>query len=368
MSERLAVDFSEVDLNSVQSVGSGQSAPRVFTRTQILLDIEDPGEALSLASLPNDGVGLARIEFIVSNIIGIHPMALCRYPTLSDQAAVDVIGERLAGENPKEYFVRRLCESVTQIAAAFYPKPVMVRTSDFKTNEYARLLGGAEFEPIETNPMLGFRGASRYYDPRYADAFRLECQALKSVRDEMGFTNVRVMIPFCRTVGEAMRVIEAMANNGLRQGENGLEIHCMCELPSNVLDADGFLEIFDGISIGSNDLAQFTLGVDRESDTVSHLIDERDFAVKSLIVMAIDAARRAGKSIGICGQAPSNYPDFTAWLVRHGIDSITLDPHVVLKTLEVIARAEVPIKLEKRKLMTISEAEIWSVRETNDAE
>jgi len=316
------------------------------TRTHILMNVGDPGKAFSLAFLPNRGVGLVPIELIVSSQIGIHPMALCRYPALSDSFAVQAISERLGGEDAEEFFVRRLSEGVAQIAAAFYPKPVFVRTSDFKTNEYARLIGGAEFEPTEENRILGFRGASRYYDPRYADGFRLECKALQRVRDEMGLTNVKALIPFCRTVGEAARVIETMANNGLRQHENGLEVYCMCELPSNVLDADGFLEIFDGFSIGSNDLAQLTLGIDRDSSTVSHLFDERDFAVKSLIVMAIEAARRAGKPIGICGQAPSDYPDFTSWLVRHGIDSVSLNPDAILRMLEVVARAEEPVELD----------------------
>lgn len=314
------------------------------TRTKIYVNVADPAKAFSFAQLPVSGVGLARMEFIVANLIGMHPMALCRYPNLSDLAAIAQISDRLNGEDPQAHFVRRLSEGIAQIAAAFYPRPVIVRTSDFKTNEYARLIGGREFEPDEENPMLGFRGASRYYDPRYADGFRLECLALRRVRREMGLTNVKVMIPFCRTLTEATRVVAAMAGHGLLQGEDGLEIYGMCELPSNALDADGFLEIFDGYSIGSNDLTQLTLGIDRDSGTVSHLFDEQDFAVKSLITMAIAAANRAEKPIGICGQAPSDYPEFAAWLVRHGIGSISLNPDSVLKALDVVARAEAPVK------------------------
>lgn len=313
------------------------------TRTKIMVNVGDPSKAFSIAMLPVAGVGLARTEFIVNDWIGIHPMALCRYPLLNDKGAVAEITDRLNGEDPIEYFVSRLAEGIAQIAAAFYPKPVIVRTSDFKTNEYACLIGGQEFEPKEENPMLGFRGASRYYDERYAAGFRLECLALARVRGEMGLTNVKVMIPFCRTVQEARLVVGTMAKNGLQQGEEGLEVYGMCELPSNVLDADEFLTVFDGYSIGSNDLTQLALGIDRDSATVAHLFDEQDFAVKSLIVTAIGAAHRAGKPIGICGQAPSDYPEFAAWLVRHKIDSISLNPDSVLKTIEVVARAETTV-------------------------
>lgn len=314
------------------------------TRTKVMLNVGDPGKAFSVASLPVAGVGLARIEFIVNEAIGIHPMALCRYPDLRDAKAVEEIRRRIECESPCQYFVRRLSEGIAQIAAAFYPRPVIVRTSDFKTNEYARLIGGEEFEPDEENPMLGFRGASRYYDPRYEEGFRLECTALRRVRDEMGLTNVKVMIPFCRTAEEARKVVDTMARYGLRQGENGLDVYGMCEIPSNVLDAESFLEVFDGYSIGSNDLTQLILGIDRDSNTVSHLFDERDFAVKRMIAMAIEAANRAGKPIGICGQAPSDFPDFAAWLVRHKIDSISLNPDSVLRTYDVISKAEAVIK------------------------
>jgi pyruvate,water dikinase len=267
-------------------------------------------------------------------------MALVRYPGLEDAAAVQTIREHLGSEQPVEFFIRRLAEGIGRIAAAFYPKPVIVRTSDFKTNEYARLIGGAEFEPTEENPMLGFRGASRYYDPRYDEGFALECAAIRRVRHDMGLTNLRVMIPFCRTVEEAKKVISVMARHGLCQGDEGLEVYGMCEIPANVLLADRFLRVFDGYSIGSNDLTQLVLGIDRDSGTVSHLFDERNEAVRMMIAQAIEAARRTGRPIGICGQAPSDYPEFAAWLVEHGINSISLNPDAVMKTRLVIAEAE----------------------------
>ncbi len=310
------------------------------TRTRVMLNIGDPSRAFSAAAIPNAGVGLARLEFIINNHIGIHPMALARYPKLNDPQAVKEIAARIGEEDPREFFIRRLSEGVARIAAAFYPKPVIVRTSDFKTNEYARLLGGREFEPDEENPMLGFRGASRYYDPRYAEGFALECAALARARREMGLANVKVMIPFCRTVDEGRRVIGVMAANGLKQGEDGLEVYAMCELPSNVVSADEFLKVFDGYSIGSNDLTQLVLGIDRDSGTVAHLFDERNAAVRQMIARAIEAAHGAGKPIGICGQAPSDYPDFAAWLVRLGIHSISLNPDTAIKTAFVIAEEE----------------------------
>ena len=310
------------------------------TRTQVMLTVGDPAQAFKLSFIPNGGVGLARTEFIVTNHIGVHPMALARYPNLKDQQAVKQIAVRLGDEDPREFFVRRFSEGVGRIAAAFYPKPVIVRTSDFKTNEYARLLGGSEFEPAEENPMLGFRGASRYYDPRYAEGFALECAALLRVRKDMGLTNVKIMIPFCRTVDEAKRVIAVMAQNGLKQGEQGLEIYAMCELPSNVVRAEESLRVFDGYSIGSNDLTQLVLGIDRDSGTVSHLFDENDRAVLGLIAQVIEEARRAGKPIGICGQAPSDFPDFARWLVEQDISSISLNPDVAIKTQLVIAGEE----------------------------
>jgi pyruvate,water dikinase len=285
-------------------------------------------------------VGLARTEFIVTNHIGIHPMALARYPKLKDGQAVREITARIGDEDPREFFIRRFSEGIARIAAAFHPKPVIVRTSDFKTNEYARLLGGSEFEPAEENPMLGFRGASRYYDERYADGFALECAALRRVRRDLGLKNVKVMIPFCRTVAEGKRVIAAMAQQGLKQGEAGLEIYAMCELPSNVVRARDFLEVFDGYSIGSNDLTQLVLGLDRDSGTVAYLFDERDDAVRDMIAAVIETARLMAKPIGICGQAPSDYPDFAGWLVEKGITSISLNPDTVIKTTFTIAQAE----------------------------
>jgi pyruvate,water dikinase len=310
------------------------------TRTAVMLTVGDPTKAFEFSLIPNSGVGLARTEFIVTNHIGIHPMALVHYPNLKDQLAIQQIAARIGTEDPKEFFVRRFSEGVGGIAAAFYPKPVIVRTSDFKTNEYARLLGGSEFEPEEENPMLGFRGASRYYDERYAAGFELECEALLRARRDMGLTNIKIMIPFCRTVEEGRRVIEVMGQHGLKQGDDGLEIYAMCELPSNVARAEEFLRVFDGYSIGSNDLTQLVLGIDRDSGTVSHLFDENDRAVLGLITQVIDEARRAGKPIGICGQAPSDFPEFARWLVEQGVDSISLNPDVAMKTQMVIADEE----------------------------
>jgi pyruvate,water dikinase len=310
------------------------------TRTKIMLIVGDPSRAFHLAAIPNEGVGLARIEFIVTNHIGIHPMALSQFPNLKDPKAVIEIRRRIGDGDPREYFISRLSEGVARIAAAFYPKPVIVRTSDFKTNEYAGLLGGEEFEPKEENPMIGFRGASRYYDPRYSPGFALECTALARVRDRMGLTNLKVMIPFCRTVDEGRKVVETMARNGLRQGQNGLEIYAMCEVPANVVLADEFLKVFDGYSIGSNDLTQLTLGLDRDSGTVAHLFDENNLAVRRMIAQAIRAAHLANKPIGICGQAPSDFPEFAEWLVGQGIDSISLNPDTAIKTALRIASVE----------------------------
>jgi len=309
------------------------------TRTEVMLTIGDPSRAFQMSFIPNDGVGLARTEFIVTNHIGIHPMALARYPNLKDPKVVQEIAARIREEDPREFFIQRFSEGVARIAAAFYPKPVIVRTSDFKTNEYARLLGGQEFEPEEENPMLGFRGASRYYDPRYADGFALECAALLRVRKEMGLTNLKIMIPFMRTVAEGKRVIQVMAQQGLKQAD-GLEIYAMCELPANVARAEEFLRVFDGYSIGSNDLTQLVLGIDRDSGTVSHLFDENDRAVLSLIADVIDEAQRVRKPIGICGQAPSDFPEFARWLVEEGITSISLNPDTAIKTTLLIADEE----------------------------
>ncbi len=308
--------------------------------TQVMMNVGDPDRAFAASIYPNDGVGLARLEFIINNHIGIHPMALVNYPNLKKREDIDIIGKRIGEEDPKEFFVRSLAEGIAKIAAAFYPKPVIVRMSDFKSNEYARLIGGLEYEPIEENPMIGFRGASRYYDDRYKAGFRLECLAMQRVREDMGLTNVKAMIPFCRTVEEGAKVIALMKEFGLPQGENDLEIYAMCELPANVVFADEFLEIFDGYSIGSNDLTQLALGLDRDSEMVAHLFDERNGAVEKMVAMAIEAAQRCGKKIGICGQAPSDYPEFARFLVEKGINSISLNPDTVIKTTHTILETE----------------------------
>lgn len=308
-------------------------------KTKIMMNVGNPDEAFQLSFIPNDGVGLARMEFIINTAIRIHPMALVDYEALDDPIVKARIAELTVGETDKpQFFVDRLARGVAMIAAAFYPKDVIVRMSDFKTNEYANLIGGERYEVREENPMIGFRGASRYYDPRYRRAFGLECLAIKKVRDEMGLTNVKLMIPFCRTVQEAMKVQEEMARYGLSRGVNSLEIYIMCEIPSNVLCAADFAKLFDGFSIGSNDLTQLTLGVDRDSEIVAHVFDERDPAVMEFIAMAITRAKKAGCKIGICGQAPSDYPEFAEFLVQKGIDSISLNPDAVVKTTLQLAQ------------------------------
>jgi len=319
-------------------------------RTQVMMNVGDPDHAFAVASLPNDGVGLARLEFIINNHIGIHPMALVRYPHLKKPEDVKEIARRIGEEDPRDFFVRRLAEGIGRIAAAFYPKPVIVRMSDFKSNEYAMLIGGHEFEPVEENPMLGFRGASRYYDERYREGFHLECLALQRVREDMGLINVKAMIPFCRTIAEAERVVTLMTEFGLKQGEHDLEIYAMCELPANVIYADEFLRVFDGYSIGSNDLTQLTLGLDRDSEMVAHLFDERDGAVERMVTLAIEAAQRAGKKIGICGQAPSDYPEFAEFLVQKGISSISLNPDTVVQTTHKILEVENSLVTKSKKL------------------
>jgi pyruvate,water dikinase len=310
------------------------------TRTHIMMNVGNPDEAFALSFIPNDGVGLARLEFIINNSIGVHPMALVRYSELAGDARVAVDRLTAGYDDKPAYFVDKLAEGIGTIAAAFYPKRVIVRLSDFKTNEYARLAGGSAFEPAEENPMLGFRGASRYYDERYRDGFALECRALKKVREEMGLFNVVIMVPFCRTVDEAKLVTEELARNGLRRHEQNLELYMMVEIPSNVLLLRQFANYFDGFSIGSNDLTQLTLGVDRDSAIVAHVFDERNEAVRALVAQAIDQARRAGRQIGLCGQAPSDYPDFARFLVECGIDSMSLNPDAVLSTTRVIAQVE----------------------------
>jgi pyruvate,water dikinase len=319
-------------------------------RTRVMMNVGNPGQAFSLAFLPNDGVGLAREEFIISSAIQVHPLALVHFDSLPSGPAKEKIAHLTHNYSSKpDYFVDRLAEGVGQIAAAFYPKDVIVRLSDFKTNEYASLLGGEPFEPREENPMIGFRGASRYYDPRYREGFLLECRAMKKVRQEMGLTNVKLMVPFCRTVEEGKRVLEVMAEAGLRRGDNGLEVYVMCEIPANVILTEEFAEVFDGFSIGSNDLTQLTLGLDRDSEIVAHLFDERNPAVMRLVEEVIRRARQCGRKIGICGQAPSDYPEFARFLVSCGIDSISLNPDTVLKTTQDIVEMEKTLAREEAR-------------------
>jgi pyruvate,water dikinase len=310
-------------------------------KTKIYMNVANPDMAFSLASIPCDGVGLARLEFIIANQIKVHPLALIHFDELENesvQAKIAQITQRY--EDKPQFFVDNLARGIGLIAAAFHPKPVIVRLSDFKTNEYANLLGGEPFEPTEENPMLGWRGASRYYDENYEEAFALECRAFKQVRDDMGLKNVIPMIPFCRTPDEGRKVLKAMEKHGLKRGEDGLQVYVMCEIPSNVILAEEFAEVFDGFSIGSNDLTQLTLGLDRDSSLVAHLFDERHPAVKKMVKMAIESAQKAGCKIGICGQAPSDYPEFAEFLVKMGIDSISLNSDTVLKTRLHIAEVE----------------------------
>ncbi len=310
-------------------------------KTQIKMIFGTPELAYQTSQIPNDGVGLAREEFIINSYIKIHPMALVRYPNLKDRSAKRQIDALTIGyKDKKQYYIDKLSSGIATIAAAFYPKEVIVRLADFRTNEYAELIGGKEFEPIERNPMIGWRGASRYYDPAYRPAFDLECKAIKRVRDVMGLTNVKVMIPFCRTVQEGTSVIQVMAENGLKQHVNGLEVYVMCEIPSNVVLADRFSKIFDGFSIGSNDLTQLTLGLDRDSGVIAHIGNENNEAVKRLISQVIRTAKKYKRKIGICGQAPSDFPDFAAFLLKEGIDSISLNPDIIIKTTIALAQAE----------------------------
>ncbi|MDO4450384.1 MAG: phosphoenolpyruvate synthase [Moraxella sp.] len=299
---------------------------------KVMMNVGNPDRAFDFAQIPNEGVGLARLEFIINRMIGVHPKALLNVDTLPQETKAQVF-ERIAGYNsPVEFYINKLIEGISTLAVAFRDKPVIVRMSDFKSNEYANLIGGKLYEPHEENPMLGFRGASRYISENFRDCFELECRALKYVRDDMGLTNVKIMIPFVRTTGEAKAVIELLEKNGLKRGQNDLEIIMMCELPTNALLADEFLQYFDGFSIGSNDLTQLTLGLDRDSGIVSHLFDERDPAVKKLLGMAIEACRKQGKYVGICGQGPSDHPDLAKWLMEQGISSVSLNPDTVLDT------------------------------------
>jgi pyruvate,water dikinase len=310
-------------------------------RTRIMMNVGNPELAFRAAMLPNDGVGLARLEFIISEYIGIHPMALAHPERISDEEVRKRVLESAAGfEHPSEFFVARLAEGISTIAAAFYPKPVIIRLSDFKVNEYKALIGGDDFELVEENPMIGFRGASRYGHPAYRDGFALECQALKRVREAMGLDNVKVMVPFCRRLAEAEHVLSSMAEEGLVRGENGLEIFVMCEIPNNVILIDEFARHFDGFSIGSNDLTQLTLGVDRDSEIVAFDFDERDPGVMKMLEMAVSGAKRNGRYVGICGQAPSDYPEVAEFLVGLGIDSLSLTPDSVLETTRRVLEVE----------------------------
>jgi len=326
---KLAFEIQKTDLSALPK-----------TKTEIMMNLGDPDIAFSLASLPVDGIGLARMEFIINNDIKAHPMAL-KHPEKTDDATRKALEELTDGYDDLEtFFVKRLSEGVATIAATVYPKPCVVRMSDFKSNEYASLLGGKFFEPTEDNPMIGFRGAARYSHPAYEEGFALECAAMKRVRDEMGFDNVILMIPFCRRVDEGQRVINTMAKYGLKQGENGLKVYVMCEIPNNVISIDEFSQIFDGFSIGSNDLTQLTLGVDRDSEIVAFDYDERDPGVLKMIEMAVQGAQRNNRHSGICGQAPSDYPEVAEYLVKLGIDSISLNPDSVLSTLPKIVDLE----------------------------
>ena len=329
----LAFEHSEIDLGALPE-----------TRTDVMVNIADPSAAFQWWRLPARGVGLARMEFIVNSLIKVHPMALVHPERTNPEARREIAALTRGYADPKDYFVEVLARGIARLASPYHPHPAIVRLSDFKTNEYAHLLGGEAFEPEEENPMLGFRGASRYYDERYREGFALECRAIRRAREGLGFANIIVMVPFCRTPAEADRVLEVMAENGLRRGENGLQLYMMCEIPSNVILAERFATRFDGFSIGSNDLTQLVLGVDRDSGLLAGLFDERDEAVTRMIAEAIRKAHEAGIKIGICGQAPSNYPDFAAFLVREGIDSISLNPDSFVRTVGEIAKAEAGLK------------------------
>jgi pyruvate,water dikinase len=333
----LKFDIERVDLENIPQ-----------TKTKIMMNVGIPENAFKDAQIPNDGVGLAREEFIINSHIGIHPLALIHYEELKGKddpetkeivKKIDKMTAAYKG-GKEEFFINKLAMGIARIGAAFYPNDVIVRLSDFKTNEYSNLIGGHLYEPVESNPMIGWRGASRYYDEKFKEAFGLECKALIKVRGEMGLTNIKVMVPFCRTPEEGKKVIATMAEFGLVQGENDLELYVMCEIPSNVISAESFADIFDGFSIGSNDLTQLTLGLDRDSDLVSHIFDERNDAVKDMVRKVIEVARKRGKKIGICGQAPSDFPEFATFLVECGIDSISLIPDTVIKTKLAIAKKE----------------------------
>ena len=327
----------EIDFSTIQ-----------MPKTEVKMILADPENAFQLSFYPNDGIGLLRMEFIITHLVRVHPMALVRFDSLKDAAVKKEISDITASYAVRiDYFIDKLSQGIATIAAAFYPKEVIVRLSDFKTNEYANLIGGKDFEPQEENPMLGFRGASRYYSELYRDGFALECKAIKRVRGEMGLNNLKVMVPFCRTINEGKKVLAAMKQNGLIQGQNGLEVYTMIEIPSNVILAEQFAEIFEGFSIGSNDLTQLTLGIDRDSELMGQLFDENDEAAKQMISMAIRSARNTKTKIGLCGQAPSDFPEFANFLVEEGIDSISFNPDALLQGIENINIAEKALKRKK---------------------
>jgi pyruvate,water dikinase len=299
---------------------------------KVMMNVGNPERAFAFASTPNAGVGLARLEFIINNMIGIHPKALLEYDSLPADLKAEIAPRIAAYPGPREFFVMRLVEGISTLAAAFAPNPVIVRMSDFKSNEYANLIAGPRYEPHEENPMIGFRGAGRYLSPDFQDCFAMECEALRTVRETMGLTNVQVMIPFVRTLGQAKGVTEALAAQGLKRGEKDLKLIMMCEIPSNAVLADEFLEYFDGFSIGSNDMTQLTLGLDRDSSLVAEYFDERDPAVKKMLELAITACKAQGKYVGICGQGPSDHADLADWLVKQGISSVSLNPDTVVDT------------------------------------
>jgi pyruvate,water dikinase len=328
---RLDFDLQQIELDALPE-------PPV----RIMMNVGNPDRAFDFASIPNHGVGLARLEFIINRMIGVHPRALLDFATLDAPVQAQIRRQMAGYADPVGFFVDKLAEGIASIAAAFAPQPVIVRLSDFKSNEYANLIGGRPYEPHEENPMLGFRGASRYTDSAFAPCFELECRALRRVRDDMGLANVQVMVPFVRTVDEGRRVVELLAQHGLRRGENGLKVVMMCELPTNALLAREYLEHYDGMSIGSNDMTQLTLGIDRDSAIIARLFDERDPAVKALLSMAIRACKDAGKYIGICGQGPSDHPDLARWLVDQGIDSLSLNPDTVVETWLFLANGRKP--------------------------
>jgi pyruvate,water dikinase len=329
-----AYEMKEIDFSTIN-----------MPATEAKMILADPENAFQLSFYPNNGVGLLRMEFIITHMVKVHPMALIKFNQIKNVNVKKKI-EKITFLYPdkEDYFVDKLSQGIATIAAAFYPKEVILRLSDFKTNEYANLIGGGDFEPKEGNPMLGFRGASRYYNPLYKEGFALECKAIKHVRERMGFANIKVMIPFCRTIEEGKKVLAIMAENGLKRGENDLEVYVMIEVPSNVILAEEFAAIFDGFSIGSNDLTQFTLGVDRDSELMGKLFDENDEAVKRMIEMTIKSAHKTNTKIGLCGQAPSDFPEFANFLIKAGIDSISFNPDALLKGISNMNTAEIVSK------------------------